>query len=673
MKKQLLVFIILFGYLASYAQESTLDIKIQKLKAEISQTEGLTKLKLLDSLFKTIGYNQDYPFDSIAKTTIDYAIELDSFNLAGKKLNDISRYYSLTSEFPETGLEVFKQYESLGSKLTDDDIARLFYIRGGDLYYFSGETKTSVELYEKAEQFALRLNDSSAYAEAKYFKATSLLDMGQFIKSSQELIKSVEIYRLVKDTIGMSYAKEGIAELYSYIGFEEEAKKITQEAMELCKLYKDYCQCIHPHLFDNAYQAELAGNQKLRIKRLKEYYHCGMQLKNGFPNKPLVIFQLFLAYTESDSLVKAKEYYDLIQEKYAFKDEIPYEAVYIDGLMAYFFAKKEYDKALIQAKRKLKIDIESEDFAGEYYTYEMMSKIFKAMNDYENAYIYNSKHIKLKDSLLSVKKTRILSYYQTLYETEKRDFQIASQKRKITILDQKNKIKQQWLLFGGLGLLAIFTIVYLVRSKRFVRSKQELQEKFSQDLLNEQEKERSRLARELHDSVGQKLMLLSKTTQKLGDENAEKLATNTLEEVRSISRGLHPSNLVRLGLTEAINALVYDINANTDLFFTDEVDNVDNVLPKDSELHLYRIIQETLSNIVKHAEAKAVKMNINKTSGNIHVTVSDNGKGFDFDSKFKSMSLGLKTLLERAKIMNAQINLNSNKGKGTILTLNIPI
>jgi signal transduction histidine kinase len=200
-----------------------------------------------------------------------------------------------------------------------------------------------------------------------------------------------------------------------------------------------------------------------------------------------------------------------------------------------------------------------------------------------------------------------------------------------------------------------------------------LQEQFSQDLIKGQEEERSRLARELHDSVGQKLMLLSKTTKKLGSENAEQLASSTLEEVRSISRGLHPSNLERLGLTTAINALVYDINANTDLFFTENIENVDNLLSKEYELHLYRIIQESLSNIVKHSEAKAVKLNIQKEDSKLTVSINDNGKGFDIASKKKSVSLGIKTLFERARIINAYIDLQSNIGKGTKLTISIPI
>ena len=265
---------------------------------------------------------------------------------------------------------------------------------------------------------------------------------------------------------------------------------------------------------------------------------------------------------------------------------------------------------------------------------------------------YNYKKEKLKDSLLFVQEKKL-------------------SEAKIETLSAQNKIKKYWILFGGIGLLALFLIIYLTRSRKFAISKQQLLQQFSQDLINGQEEERSRLARELHDSVGQKLMLLSRQTKKIENVKIESLASATLEEVRTISRGLHPSNLERLGLTEAINLLVYNINANTELFFTEEIDNIDAIFSKEDELHLFRIIQETLNNIVKHSEAKAVKMEIQKEENSINISVSDNGIGFDFESKYKNMSLGLKTLLERAKIIGAQIHFDSTISKGTIMKLTL--
>ncbi|WP_298902932.1 sensor histidine kinase [uncultured Psychroserpens sp.] len=292
-------------------------------------------------------------------------------------------------------------------------------------------------------------------------------------------------------------------------------------------------------------------------------------------------------------------------------------------------------------------------------------------------------HFKLQDSLNSNRSAQLLEDafllrkigLQNAKNTLKQEKAISAIEKENLALDLKRKSARiYWsIVIGVLIAIIIFGYFHFKKMRKHNELKNQMQEEYSHNLIKTQEKERSRLARELHDSVGQKLMLLSKTTKTLGSIDAENLASSTLEEIRSISRGLHPSNLERLGLTESINALVYSINVNTDLFFTDEIDNIDDVLSKESELHLYRIIQETLSNVVKHSEAKAVKMKVDNTAESLIVVISDNGKGFDFESKYKSMALGLKTLFERAKMIGGQMNFNSNKGKGTEMTLTIPI
>src|SRR5690606_9206185 len=117
-------------------------------------------------------------------------------------------------------------------------------------------------------------------------------------------------------------------------------------------------------------------------------------------------------------------------------------------------------------------------------------------------------------------------------------------------------------------------------------------EAYTHNLIKGQEEERTRVARELHDSVGQKLMLLTKKTKAIGNSEMEFLASNTLEELRTISRGLHPATLEKLGPTAAIRTLIDEVDANTNIFFTHDIEDVDACLSKEASLHLYRIIQE---------------------------------------------------------------------------------
>ncbi len=221
--------------------------------------------------------------------------------------------------------------------------------------------------------------------------------------------------------------------------------------------------------------------------------------------------------------------------------------------------------------------------------------------------------------------------------------------------------------------IAFLSVIIIYGLNHKNKMEQQRLQQFSQDLIKTQEEERTRVARELHDSVGQKLMLLTKRTKSSGDNDLESLAGNTLEELRSISRGLHPATIERLGVTAAITSMINEVDKNTNIFFTSEIENIDAKLSKDVALHLYRIIQEVLNNMVKHAEAKAAFITIETNDNEIKATIKDNGKGFEFlKGSKKHKSLGMKTLMERAKIIKSKLTIESQINKGTTVQLITP-
>ncbi|MEL6811537.1 MAG: ATP-binding protein, partial [Bacteroidota bacterium] len=151
------------------------------------------------------------------------------------------------------------------------------------------------------------------------------------------------------------------------------------------------------------------------------------------------------------------------------------------------------------------------------------------------------------------------------------------------------------------------------------------------------------------------------------------LADGTLGELRSIARGLHPATMEKLGLSAALESMINEVDANTSIFFTHEIENIDGILSKEASLHVYRIVQEVLNNMVKHSEAKAASVTLGKEGDSIKAVIKDNGKGFDLSEKiYHSSSLGMKTLLERAKIIRSQLSIDSEKEKGTTILLLIP-
>ena len=143
--------------------------------------------------------------------------------------------------------------------------------------------------------------------------------------------------------------------------------------------------------------------------------------------------------------------------------------------------------------------------------------------------------------------------------------------------------------------------------------------------------------------------------------------------MRAISRGLYPPLLKQLGLTESIEQLILEIDEQTDLFVSGDIDKIDAFFNEDQTLNCYRFIQECIHNCIKHANAKALSVSALKLGNTIKISIQDNGKGFDATNAQKQNSLGLKTIYERIRILKGELTIESKPNQGTIIIAKIPL
>jgi anti-sigma regulatory factor (Ser/Thr protein kinase) len=237
-------------------------------------------------------------------------------------------------------------------------------------------------------------------------------------------------------------------------------------------------------------------------------------------------------------------------------------------------------------------------------------------------------------------------------------------------INSRNFFYRTWwfYLLVTLGLVSL-TLYFLNQAL----AKRRLQEKFSEALIFSQEAERTRIAKELHDSVGQQLTLIKRKAQMEHLDEITCLTNSALEEVRSISRGLYPAVLKQLGLTECLKQLINDVDEGTTIYFTSELDLIDMNFTEQESLNFYRFMQESIANILKHAEATSVGITIKKLPQKITVKIEDNGIGFDPTQALRTQSLGLKTIVERIRILKGTISITSRPGQGTIIQTEIPV
>ncbi|WP_156112398.1 sensor histidine kinase [Lacinutrix jangbogonensis] len=237
-------------------------------------------------------------------------------------------------------------------------------------------------------------------------------------------------------------------------------------------------------------------------------------------------------------------------------------------------------------------------------------------------------------------------------------------------IESKEFFYKNWWFISLISIVIISTLLWLLKQAQI---KKTLQENFSQGLIQSQENERSRIAIELHDSISQQLTLIKRKAQSIDQEEITTLTHNTLEEVRALSRGLYPPLLKQLGLTESIDQLILDIDKQTNLFVSSEINKIDTYFNEEQALNCYRFIQECINNILKHADAKALYVNIIKEHNFITITIEDNGKGFDLTNAKIKNSLGLKTIYERIRILKGELTIDSKLKKGTKITAQIPL
>jgi ligand-binding sensor domain-containing protein/signal transduction histidine kinase len=218
------------------------------------------------------------------------------------------------------------------------------------------------------------------------------------------------------------------------------------------------------------------------------------------------------------------------------------------------------------------------------------------------------------------------------------------------------------------------------------------QQTFSRQLIESQEQERKRIAAELHDSLGQTLLVIknraflgTQATENGGTQSAHlEIATEQLEEisdsaaeainqVREIAYHLRPSQLERLGLTAALEEMIEGVAASSGIVFDEDIAQLDGVFSKESEINFYRIAQESLNNVVKHSGASKVRFIVRHNGQGVELMIQDNGQGFEPHAAASSRKrgFGLTGIAERARILGGKHSIESARGRGTTVIVRI--
>lgn len=234
-----------------------------------------------------------------------------------------------------------------------------------------------------------------------------------------------------------------------------------------------------------------------------------------------------------------------------------------------------------------------------------------------------------------------------------------------------------------LGVMLIGAAGYAYRRRIHVMERAAAQQAtYARQLIASQESERQRIAAELHDSLGQTLAIIKNRAalslkepenhtrmREQVDEIAE-AASHALHEVREIAYDLRPFQIDRLGLRASIETMVTKVAASSNTRFCTKIDDVDGLLEPEERIHVYRIVQEAVNNVLKHADAKDASIRIERAAEGIEITLKDDGKGFAYPRP--ASGFGLNGMAERAQILGGKLVVDSEPGQGAIVRVSIP-
>lgn len=350
----------------------------------------------------------------------------------------------------------------------------------------------------------------------------------------------------------------------------------------------------------------------------------------------------------------------------------------------------------VTKERNLTLDLEKsyaqyqslvEDIPGLVYSAKYPSKEFVYVNAYCSELTGFTADELTKENRLQ---------YQKLIHPDDKRFVESSLKTAIEnkqayrlnyrILDKEGRIK--WLSEFGHGIFgqngeplsieaSVFDITDRVRSE----------EKVLAAVLDAADEERSRISREIHDSLQQTLTIASlnlefvkKEKHLLSQRVLERYERGwqnlrkSLDQTREIAHRLMPKAIEDFGLTEVVKDLVDELNATSAVNFEFITNLEEERLNVSTETSFYKIIQESITNIIKHAQAQSVSIQLIKLPSSIQLIIEDDGQGFDMDNiNFNSSGFGLASMKNRASALSGEFILDSFPGKGTSLILNVPL
>lgn len=583
--------------------------------AVVSDTQEVKKL--LDSVKKYYNLQQL----NIAQNYIDIA-KAESEKIDYKEgLAIVEKWFgrmcadkgqiSLAIEHIKSGLEIYTAINNYAGIIKMNNIL-------GDYHYQRSDFNTALQYYVEALEISETIKDNNSISISHNNLGLIYTSQAKFEKAFHHYMESVRIKKKLKNNqfnlaltynnIGRAYLKRKYYDSATY--FADLAYKINFQLNDTDKIGDYYLFTGNISYEKGEYQnAEKLHRIALGIfeknKNIQRSLHCKIGL--------------------------AKDYIGL--------------------------KKNELAKNLLIDVIAVASNLKTTGFLMDAYL--NLSNIYSNTKEYGKALDYYKLYSQAKDSIFNEETRNNIIEINSKYEIDKKDRameKLNREKEKIIIENRfqisERKKQTTILLTITISLSVLLLLAYALYS---LKKQQRKQKAFTQQLIQSQEDDRKRISKELHDGIGQNLLIIKNACMA-----QVPLIETTIEDLRSISRNMHPVQLEKLGFQKAVESIITEAKQNSSIMFTHEIDNIDKLLSPNQQINLYRIVQECISNIIKHSGTSAAKITIQPIGNRIVTTIQDKGKGFDLKEAQKKKSLGLTSIAERIELIDGKLKMSSD-------------
>lgn len=640
MKRYLLFVVFLLGNFSSSMAISPSDsLSLLLSKAKTAQQKLPLLLQLCDNY-------KNYPIDSFRRfihqaQTIAY--DLKDVTAQAEANYYLGVYYYRTNKMDSLSIAIFLKRDLVFPKKNLNlALANQIALLEASSFVKQDKLKEALAIYFDVLARATIQQDSIAYLTALNGVGWVNLELGKFDEAINWLMKGLQTPSSKKyERYKLNYYVN-IAACYGALNKISEAKKVILEGLELAEQHYD--------LYIKANGLNILGNIYIEENNLPKAIEC---------------------------LTKATEIRNKIGDPF-------YIVADMSQLSLLYFSNKEFDKAIALSKKAVEIALEEDIEAKLPFLYFNLSEMQYKMGKYKDAYLTLNELNRYKDKRYQAVPAEKLKELEVKYQSSINENIIQKQKFQLTL---KNY------LLAGVVLLLLLVATMGIMAVRNAKNKASLKLKASlaqqreentKAIIAIEEKERTRFAAELHDGLGPMLSAVKHNLSSF-NHSLESLPSNELEtfnkamnlldesckEVRSVSHSIMPNALLKNGLAHAVKDFISKVS-NSNIFIDLHIHLFSKRLDSAIEVAVYRIIQECVNNVIKHAEATQLDISINQEPSELSVTIEDNGKGFE-QSIMNNQGIGLNNIKARVKYLNGQLEVDTRPGNGTLIAFHIPL